>query len=52
MQLSFWVGSKKFGPSQKNLGPVKGQGIKGQIILKWCLRFPPKNEQNNSTLLL
>ena len=27
MQSNFWDGSKRFGPAQKILGPVKGQGI-------------------------
>jgi hypothetical protein len=27
MQSNFWAGSKKFGPAQNILGPVKGQGI-------------------------
>ena len=27
MQSNFWAGSKKFGPAQNILRPVKGQGI-------------------------
>ena len=31
----FLVWHKKFGPAQNILGPVKGQGIKGQLISKY-----------------
>jgi hypothetical protein len=27
MEINFWSGTKKFGPAQNILGPIKGQGI-------------------------
>jgi hypothetical protein len=41
MQSNFWTGSKKFGPAQNILGPVKGQGIRisdisPNILLLFC----------------
>jgi len=42
MQSNFWAGSKKFGPAQNILGPVKGQGISfctGTKLFGGALKF-------------